>query len=268
MAATKPKIVSFADDYAPGVVLYDADGTALALASGLKVQGAAADGAAVAGNPVLVGGQDGTNAQTLLVDTSGRQLVVGAAADGATAAGNPVQVGGVDGSGNAQALLVGTNGRVQTEMYGSTNAAISSGAVGGSDGQSTGLISLSTQGYPYWFNGANWDRARTPNVFKTINNQAVTAATGITVWDPASGKKVRLMGYSLSLSVAGRILLYTGATTALTTLVAITPDLLAATPFPAPLLGNGILAATADHNLNLDVSANGSVSGMVWGVEE
>jgi len=39
------------------------------------------------------------------------QNVQGATADGASAAGtNPVQVGGVDASGNAQALLVGTDG--------------------------------------------------------------------------------------------------------------------------------------------------------------
>lgn len=45
-------------------------------ASSPQVQGAAADGAAATGNPVLVGGMDGSNnAQSLLVDTSGRQLI-------------------------------------------------------------------------------------------------------------------------------------------------------------------------------------------------
>jgi hypothetical protein len=62
------------------------------------VQGDAANGAAVAGNPVLAAGYDGTDARTILTDTSGRQEVVGAAASGAAAAGNPVLIGGSDGT--------------------------------------------------------------------------------------------------------------------------------------------------------------------------
>ena len=42
--------------------------------------GSAASGSAVAGNPVLVAGTDGTNARSILTDTSGRQEVVGAVA--------------------------------------------------------------------------------------------------------------------------------------------------------------------------------------------
>lgn len=38
----------------------------------VTVVGAAADGAAVSGNPVLVAGSDGTNAERLLVDSSGQ----------------------------------------------------------------------------------------------------------------------------------------------------------------------------------------------------
>lgn len=62
----------------------------------VTVIGKAADGAAVSGNPVLVAGSDGTNAERLLVDSSGRPNVVGPVAAGATAAGNPVGVAGVD----------------------------------------------------------------------------------------------------------------------------------------------------------------------------
>lgn len=52
-------------------------GTVTAVASGdHTVVGKAADGAAVTGNPVLVGGQDGTNAQSLKTDTVGRLEVV------------------------------------------------------------------------------------------------------------------------------------------------------------------------------------------------
>ena len=42
-----------------------------ATADGLQVQGAAADGAAVTGNPVLIGGDDGTNAVNVAVDSDG-----------------------------------------------------------------------------------------------------------------------------------------------------------------------------------------------------
>ena len=41
------------------------------------VTGLVADGAAVSGNPVLVAGQDGTNVQTLLTDTTGAAYIAG-----------------------------------------------------------------------------------------------------------------------------------------------------------------------------------------------
>lgn len=41
----------------------------------VKVTGAAADGAAFAGNPVLIGGQDGTNAQSIKTDANGELQV-------------------------------------------------------------------------------------------------------------------------------------------------------------------------------------------------
>lgn len=40
-----------------------------------SVQGLSADGAVVTGNPVLIGGSDGTNAQTILTDSSGHPIV-------------------------------------------------------------------------------------------------------------------------------------------------------------------------------------------------
>jgi hypothetical protein len=84
-------------------------GTQVAIA-----KGAAAAGAAVSGNPVLTGGSDGTNARTLLTDTSGRQVAVGAAATGAAVAGAPVYVAGIDGGGLARPLLTSAAGNVQT----------------------------------------------------------------------------------------------------------------------------------------------------------
>jgi hypothetical protein len=60
--------------------------------------GAAANGAAVAGNPLLIAGSDATNARSLLTDTSGRLNMVGAAASGAAVAGNPLLMGISDGT--------------------------------------------------------------------------------------------------------------------------------------------------------------------------
>lgn len=70
----------------------------------VAVEGRAANGAAVTGNPVLSGGTDGVNARTFLTDTSGRQQVVGAAAQGAAVAGNPVLTAGEDATGNVSRL--------------------------------------------------------------------------------------------------------------------------------------------------------------------
>lgn len=68
-----------------------------------QVQGVAADGTAVTGNPVLIGGQDGTNVQSLKTDTTGRLEMVGAAADGSPPSGAPVLMAGQDGT-NVQSL--------------------------------------------------------------------------------------------------------------------------------------------------------------------
>jgi hypothetical protein len=76
-----------------------------------QVVGPGAAGAAVTGNPVIMGGSDGANARYVSVDSSGRQVMVGAAASGAAVAGNPVLIGGSDGA-NARSITVDTNGRI------------------------------------------------------------------------------------------------------------------------------------------------------------
>ena len=111
--------------------------------------GAAADGVATAGNPVLIGGDDGTNAQNLNVDTSGRPRVVGAVADGAAVAGNPVQVAGTDGT-NAQTLSVDTSGRLSTVGAAADGAAVAGNPVlvAGTDGTNAQTLSVDTSGRP------------------------------------------------------------------------------------------------------------------------
>jgi len=85
------------------------------IAGSQGVGGLAAAGAAIAGNPVLVGGSDGTNARAFSTDATGRlnvnaaitpggtQNVQGSAAVGA-AAGNPFPQASLDDSGNVLAL--------------------------------------------------------------------------------------------------------------------------------------------------------------------
>lgn len=92
------------------------------------VAGVAADGAAAAGSPVLVAGQDGTNAQTLLTDTTGRQVVVGAAASGAALTGSPVRVGLSDGVNTRNALYCPNQAIISTAASGSTQIVAASGS--------------------------------------------------------------------------------------------------------------------------------------------
>jgi hypothetical protein len=107
------------------------------------VVGKAADGAAVSGNPVLVAGQDGTNAQSIKTDADGELqvdvltlpalvagtanigdvdvltmpdvTVVGKAADGAAVSGNPVLIAGQDGT-NAQSIKTDAAGELQVDV--------------------------------------------------------------------------------------------------------------------------------------------------------
>ncbi|MGH9452365.1 MAG: hypothetical protein ACRD2O_00165 [Terriglobia bacterium] len=105
--------------------------------------------------------------------------------------------------------------------------------------------------------------ARTPNIFKTIAAVAVTAGTPVAIWTPAAGKKFRLMGFMLSLTVAGSVILDDSATEIIRT-----PLMAAGVGQSAPPMGNGILSAAANNILKADVSASGSVSGFVYGTEE
>lgn len=120
---------------------------ALTSADVVTAVGAAASGAAVSGNPVLVGGTDGSNAQSFLTDTSGRQVSVGAAATGAPVAGNPVLVAASDGT-NAQAIKSDTSGRPIVVGAAASAAAVVGNPVliGGTDGTNARSILTDTSG--------------------------------------------------------------------------------------------------------------------------
>lgn len=99
--------------------------TTFSASANIKTQGMAADGAAASGNPVQIGGVDGSgNTQALLTDTSGNQQVVGAAAQGATAAGNPLRTGGTYlNNANQVAVTTGQIAGFQTDPAGNLRTA-------------------------------------------------------------------------------------------------------------------------------------------------
>lgn len=70
----------------------------------------------------LLYGFDGTAWERIHTDTGNRVLVSGQAADGAAVAGNPVRVGGKDGSGNTQDIITDTDGHLQVDILSGAGA--------------------------------------------------------------------------------------------------------------------------------------------------
>ena len=56
----------------------------------------------------------------------------------------------------------------------------------------TGISGTEALGYMFGFNGATWDRLRVQSKMTAVSLGAGTTET--TIWDPAGGKKFRLMG--------------------------------------------------------------------------
>ena len=171
---------------------------------------------------------DGDNAY-LLLDTAGRVLISGAAAHDAAAAGNPVRIGGVH---RTTVPSVAANDIVDLLL------------------DAAGRIHM----------------AFSADTFKMIDAVAITAGTPATVWTPASGKKVRLLGWILSSSAAAALEFQDSGSAGTVRLQS--PLLAAAGVHNSAHLGEGYKLAAADNTLDLGVTANSTVSGMVFGVEE
>ena len=77
---------------------------------------------------------------------------------------------------------------------------------------------------------------------------------------------MRLLGWVLSSSAAAALEFPDSGSAGTVRLQ--TPLLAAAGVHDSPPLGEGYLLAAADNTLNLDVTANATISGMVFGVEE
>lgn len=97
---------------------------------------------------------------------------------------------------------------------------------------------------------------------------AVAIGTIATVWTPASGKKFRLMGGTISVSAGGNVLFEDNSAGA-GNFVCRTPTLSADTPFTFVVLGGqGKLSAAANNVLKATLSTTGTITGTIWGTEE
>ena len=178
-------------------------------------------------------------------------------------AGNSVGVAPAGGVANASlgvgiVNITGTDGTGQYSVYAGN---------GNSDATGNSNIGLDVRARNYGYNGATWDRIRTPNVFKPFSVTVASIGTGQTVWAVAStNKRFRLMGFAVTSDKAVQVNFKDGSVATLFS----TPAVVAATPFGVSGIGNGMLSASANNLLALDVSASVPVvlTGTVWGTEE
>jgi hypothetical protein len=115
------------------------------------------------------------------------------------------------------------------------------------------------------YNGATFDRQRTPNISKPQNAAAIAATPGTAIWTPAVGKKFRLMRVVLTSSVAGNLVL-TDASGG--TVIAVIPVTAAGAGVPFDL-GNGYLSGTVNNALfAFNSGGAATISGTLAGTEE
>jgi hypothetical protein len=203
----------------------------------------------------------------------GDRIVEGNVAHDAVNVGNPDQLGGQAHTGNPSTVANLDRVRANFDEYGGLavwlkdrhgTRAVDTLVALDNVGLSRGVLMVGS--IPMLHDGAQFVRQRTPTIYKMIDAVAVTAGTGATVWTPASGKKFRLMGWSLSVSAAAALEFHDNA---VGTVVLQSPLLATAGLHESRgELGNGFLSGTADNVLKLDVTADAAVSGMVWGTEE
>jgi hypothetical protein len=148
----------------------------------------------------------------------------------------------------------------------------------GTDADSVAAVTkgpLNSNGFNYAWNGATWDRVRSATVFKTV---VATALGETTVWDPAAGKKIRLMGYTISvagtLAATGvetiQLLDGNGGTVIKNHLATVTVTTPTGDTQLGADLGQG-LVLTTDANLRIKLGtamATGGVAINAWGTEE
>lgn len=134
---------------------------------------------------------------------------------------------------------------------------------------------------PAGYNGSTFDTLRMPAIFKTAT---ATASGDTALWTPTSGKKFRLMRYTIQMTgdaaTAGGAdidIVLRDSTTATAATFSVFVPAVAATTFGNTAssgwvdLGNGILSATTNNVLNINLSAaltSGKVRVIATGTEE
>jgi len=130
-----------------------------------------------------------------------------------------------------------------------------------------GMSKPTTSALAAWlcgYNGATGDLVRVQSFRVDLNAVSITAIA--TVWSPPSGKRVRLMGGSISVSAACSVLFEDGSAGA-ANFVWRTPKLVADTPYNFDL-GNGRPSAAINTALKATASAAATLTGTLYGVEE
>ncbi len=148
----------------------------------------------------------------------------------------------------------------------SDNAQALKAAVDNADGQAVSALlnQAAVVAKNMVFNGASWDRLRTPNVFKLLSAVVITSET--TIWTPAAGKKFRLMGFLLTQGIlTGSVALRDN--TGGTIIFRIPPNTIAVV-IPDVLFGNGILSAAANNVLTATGASGETLDGTIFGTEE
>lgn len=97
-----------------------------------------------------------------------------------------------------------------------------------------------------------------------VNSVAIGSIT--TVWTPDSGKQIRILGGSISVSAAVSVLFEDNSAGA-SKFIYRTPKLLADTPYTFDL-GEGKLLSAADNVVKATSSSAANLTGTLWGTEE
>ena len=118
---------------------------------------------------------------------------------------------------------------------------------------------------PTRISGQNGEIVYIATTFKGLS--ALDIGSIATAWTPASGKKFRLMGGSISVSAAGNVLFEDNAAGA-GNFVFRTPKLAADTPYTFVVGNNGKQSAAANNVLKATLSVAGTVTGTLWGTED
>lgn len=133
------------------------------------------------------------------------------------------------------------------------------------DNNSMTYTGIQSASIGYGYSGASYDRVRVGKVYKYIEYLNLANATATTVWTPATGKKFRLMGVSVSVSAAATVSLLDGVSgSAFMTFRTGGAD---SKDF---YFGNGVLSGVADRVMQVYNASGATINVWVhaWGTEE